>query len=188
MLFRSNATAQVKRDKQCITTEDCYANHDLYLNYLRGGPGFGDPLDREPAAIAADLNQKFLLPEYARKVYGAVFTQDAQGVYAVDAAKTQARRAEVRRERLARAVPTREWMKEERERILNKHAATPVQHMFATSFALSAKFTQQFKEFWNLPPEWQLLEEELGVPSYGAKHRMDLSLLPDVTTVVQVEE
>ena len=34
----------------------------------------------------------------------------------------------------------------------------------------------------------QLLEEELGVPSYGAKHRMDLSLLPDVTTVVQVEE
>ncbi|SOY77672.1 hypothetical protein CBM2589_U10174 [Cupriavidus taiwanensis] len=29
---------------------------------------------------------------------------------------------------------------------------------------------------------------ELGVPSYGAKHRMDLSLLPDVTTVVRVEE
>ncbi|MEM5373182.1 hydantoinase B/oxoprolinase family protein, partial [Paraburkholderia azotifigens] len=27
-----DATAVVKRDKQCITTEDCYANHDLYLN------------------------------------------------------------------------------------------------------------------------------------------------------------
>jgi acetone carboxylase alpha subunit len=33
-----DATAVVKRDKQCITTEDCYDNHDLYLNYLRGGP------------------------------------------------------------------------------------------------------------------------------------------------------
>ncbi|WP_153159423.1 hydantoinase B/oxoprolinase family protein [Zoogloea sp. 1C4] len=183
-----DATATVKRDKQCITTEDCYANHDLYLNYLRGGPGFGDPLDREPKAIEADLNQQFLLPEYARKVYGAVFSQDAKAVFTVDAAATQARRAEIRRERLARALPTREWMKEERERIINKHAATQVQHMFATSFALSEKFTNQFKAFWNLPADWQLLEEELGVPSYGAKHRMDLSLLPDVTTVVQVEE
>jgi acetone carboxylase alpha subunit len=183
-----DATAVVKRDKQCITTEDCYANHDLYLNYLRGGPGFGDPIDRDPKAVEADLNQKFLLPEYAQKVYGAVFTQDAKGVFTLDVAKTQARRAEIRNERLARALPTREWMKEERERILNKHAAVQVQHMFATSFALSEKFTREFKEFWNLPADWQLLEEELGVPSYGAKHRMDLSLLPDVTTVVQVEE
>jgi acetone carboxylase alpha subunit len=178
----------VKRDKQCITTEDCYDNHDLYLNYLRGGPGFGDPIDREVKAIENDLNQKFLLPEYAQKVYGAVFTQDAKGVFTVDPAKTQARRAEIRKERLARALPTREWMKEERERILNKHAAVQVQHMFATSFALSEKFTQQFKDFWNLPADWQVLEEELGVPTYGSKHRMDLSLMPDVTTVVQVEE
>ena len=80
------------------------------------------------------------------------------------------------------------WMKEERERILNKHASTQVQHMFATSFGLSEKFTQSFKDFWSLPADWQLLEEELGVPTYGSKHRMDLSLLPDVTTVVQVEE
>lgn len=183
-----NATAEVKRDKQCMTTEDCYANHDLYLNYLRGGPGFGDPIDREPKAIEADLNQKFLLPEYAQKVYGAVFTQDERGVFTVNAAKTEARRAEIRKERLARAVPTREWMKKEREHVLNKNASTQVQHMFATSFGLSQKFTREFKEFWSLPDDWQLREEDLGVPSYGAKHRMDLSLLPDVTTVVQVEE
>ena len=183
-----DATAVVKRDKQCVTTEDCYDNHDLYLNYLRGGPGFGDPIDREPKAIESDLNQKFLLPEYARKVYGAVFSQDAKGVFTVDAAATQARRAEMRKERLARALPTREWMKEERERILNKHASVQVQHMFATSFALSEKFTNQFKDFWTLPADWQLLEDELDVPTYGSKHRMDLSLMPDVTTVVQVEE
>jgi acetone carboxylase alpha subunit len=66
-------------------------------------PGFGDPIDREPKAIENDLNQKFLLPEYAQKVYGAVFTQDAKGVFVIDAAKTQARRAEIRKERLARA-------------------------------------------------------------------------------------
>jgi len=183
-----DATARIKRDKQCMTTEDCYDNHDLYLNYLRGGPGFGDPFDREPKAIEKDLNEKFLLPEFAKKVYGAVFTQDAKGVFSVDAAATQARRAELRKERLARAVPVREWMKEERERIINKHASQAVQHMFATSFALSEKFTKQFKDFWSLPDDWQLLETELGVPTYGSKHRMDLSLMPGVTTVVQVEE
>jgi len=183
-----DATAIVKRDKQCVTTEDCYDNHDLYLNYLRGGPGFGDPIDRDPKAIESDLNQKFLLPEFARKVYGAVFTQNAKGFFEVDLAKTQERRTEIRKERLARAVPTREWMKEERERILNKQASTQVQHMFATSFALSKKFTKQFKDFWNLPAEWEVLETELGVPSYGSVHRMDLSTLPDVKTVVQVEE
>ncbi|AOF81856.1 hydantoinase B/oxoprolinase family protein [Methyloversatilis sp. RAC08] len=183
-----DATSLVKRDKQCMTTEDCYANHDLYLNYLRGGPGFGDPLDRDVKSIEKDLNELFLLPEFAAKVYAAVVTQNAKGVYTVDAAKTAARRAEFRKERIARSVPTREWMKEERARIINKHASTPVQHMFATSFALSEKFKNEFKTFWNLPADWDVLETELGVPSYGSKFRMDLSLMPDVRTIVQVEE
>jgi len=183
-----DATALVKRDKQCMTTEDCYANHDLYLNYLRGGPGFGDPLDREVAAIETDLNELFLLPEFAANVYGAVVSKDAKGKYVVDAAKTQARRAAIRKERIAKSMPTREWMKEERSRIISKHASQAVQHMFATSIALSAKWDKQFRIFWDLPADWQLLETELGVPSYGSKFRMDLSLMPDVRTVVQVEE
>lgn len=182
------AGARVKRDKQCMSTEDCYDNYDLYLNYLRGGPGFGDPIDRDPKAIEADLNQQFLLPEYAERVYGAVFSSDSKGRYTVDVAQTQQRRTQMRQERLARAQPTRVWMQQERERILARQASVQVQHMFATSFALSDKFSRQFKAFWSLPDEWQLLESALGVPSYGAKHRMDLSLLPDVTTVVQVEE
>jgi acetone carboxylase alpha subunit len=183
-----DAASKVKRDKQCMTTEDCYENHDLYLNYLRGGPGFGDPLDRETAAIAKDLNDGFLLPEFAGKVYGAVLSRDAAGIWAVDAQKTMERRGEIRKERLARSLPTREWMKEERERVLAKQASRPVRHMFATSFGLSEKFLDKFRTFWDLPADWNMTEAELDVPSYGSQYRMDLSLLPDVTTVVQVEE
>jgi len=183
-----NAGATVKRDQQCMTTEDCYENYDLYLNYLRGGPGFGDPLDREIDAIARDLNNAALLPEFARKVYGAVATRDANGVWSVDAKQTALQRLEIRRERLARSIPTQEWMKEERERILTKNASVQVQHMFATSFALSQKFERQFREFWTLPEAWTLKEEDLGVPSYGSKFRMDLSQMPDVKTVVLVDE
>ncbi len=182
------ANARVKRDQQCVSTESIFENHDLYLNYIRGGPGFGDPLDREVEAVANDLNSRFVLPEFAEKVYGVVIHQDKHQVWSVDVTKTAARRAEIRRERLARAVPTREWMKEERERILTKHASPQVRHMFATSFALSEKFKNDFKSFWSLPPEWELPESELGVPSFGSTYRMDLSKLPDVRTVTLVEE
>ena len=181
-------TAQVKRDQQAMTTEACYEDYDLYLNYVRGGPGFGDPLDRAPEAIADDLNSRFLLPKFAETVCGAVVAQDAGGKWSVDAAATQKRRAAIRKERIARSVPTREWMKEERERVLTKHASTQVKHMFATSFGLSEKFKAEFKKFWTLPAEWDLQETELGVPSYGSQYRMDLSKLPDVKTIVLVEE
>lgn len=150
--------------------------------------GFGDPLDREPAAIARDLNNRFVLPEFARKVYGAVIDKDAEGNWVVDSEKTTVRRAEIRKERLQRAVPTREWMKEERERILTKSASVQVRHMYSTSFALSEKFTNEFKQFWDLPEAWSLPESELGVPSFGSTYRNDISEMPGVSTVVLVDE
>jgi acetone carboxylase alpha subunit len=60
--------------------------------------------------------------------------------------------------------------------------------MYATSHALSEKWATKFRTFWDLPADWIVKEDELGIPSYGSKFRMDLSLLPDVRTVVQVEE
>ncbi len=180
--------AIVKRDKQCITTEDMYDNGDLYLNYLRGGPGFGDPLDRDIADVQEDLNQNFLLEEFAQKVYGAVFTKDDEGVYTVDAAKTKARQAEIRKERIARGTPVHEWMKGERQQIIDKNASLQVQQMFASSFYLSPKFLAEFKEFWDLPASWELHEEDLGIPMYGARFSMDINELPDVHPVIMTEE
>ena len=33
-----------------------------------GGPGFGDPLDRDCASVENDLNSRFVLSEFAQKV------------------------------------------------------------------------------------------------------------------------
>jgi len=181
-------TAKVKRDKQAMTTEAVYEDYDLYLNYVRGGPGFGDPLDRDSQSVESDLNNKYVLPRYAEKVYGAVISQDGRGKWSVDHAKTVARRAEIRKERIARSIPTRTWMESERKRILAKDASTAVQQMFATSFALSPKFLSDFQSFWNLPADWTINESELGIPSFGAKYRSGLDHLPGVTRVVLVEE
>jgi acetone carboxylase, alpha subunit len=160
---------EIIRDKQAITTETIFENYDLYLNYLRGGPGFGDPLERKPKMVEDDLNEGHLLPRFAESVYGAVVTQDEKGRYIVDEEATMKRREEMRKERLKRGVPTKQWMEEERKKIINKEAAIQVRHMYASSFALSEKFYNEFKSFWNLPEDWKLTEDELGIPVFGTK-------------------
>ena len=180
--------AGIKRDKQAITTEDMFEDHDLYLNYMRGGPGFGDPLDREPSAVADDVNGGYLIERFAERVYGVILVDGDDGQKVADDAATEAKRADIRKDRLAKAVPTRDWMAKERERILNKDTGVHVQQMYASSFQLGPKWAQEFRDFWDLPEDWDLKEEDLPIPSYGREYSMDLSELPDVKTVKFVEE
>lgn len=180
--------AKVKRDKQAITTEAMFKDYDLYLNTMKGGPGFGDPLDRDPRHVVADLEGGYILPRFAESIYGVIAKEQKDGTWVADEKATQARRAEIRKERLARSVPTKEWMKAERKRILNKDAGTQVQQMFASSFRLGPRFEESFRKFWDLPDDWKLSEDEIGIPHYGSTHHMDISELPDVRIVQFVEE
>ncbi|MDO5604362.1 MAG: hydantoinase B/oxoprolinase family protein, partial [Paracoccus sp. (in: a-proteobacteria)] len=180
--------ARIKRDKQAITTEAMFKDYDLYLNYMRGGPGFGDPLDREPQSVADDVNGGYLVERFAASVYGVALKMGENGLFGADMAATEALRAQIRKERLARAVPTRDWMAKERARILAKDAGLQVQQMFAASFKLGPRFEQDFRKFWDLPDDWKLMEADLPIPSYGREYSMDLSELPDVKTVQFVEE
>jgi acetone carboxylase alpha subunit len=183
--------AEVKRDKQCITTEAMFDNGDLYLNYLRGGPGFGDPLDRlhtGAQSIEEDLNENYILPEYAKKIYGVVYTVDDEGTYHVDSAKTTAAQAKIKEDRKKRSVPVKEWMKTERQNILDNKASPQVKQMYASSFALSEPFLNEFKTFWDLPADYNLLESSLGIPMYGSTKTMDISEMPDTKPVIMTEE
>lgn len=180
--------ARIKRDKQAITTEEMFKDYDLYLNYMRGGPGFGDPLDREPQKVADDVNGGYLIERFAASVYGVALSRAADGLFGVDEAKTEALRKSIRKERLAGAVPTSSWMKQEREKILAKQAGLQVQQMYAASFKLGPRWEKSFRAFWNLPEDWRLMEADLPIPSYGREYSMDLSELPDVKTVTFVEE
>ena len=167
-VFEQQMEAEViHRDRQAVSTQEQFRDYDVIMNYLRGGPGFGDPLERNPKLVESDLNERYILLRYAEQVYGCVFTEE-KGEYTVDLAATEQKRKEIRMQRLERSVPTKEWMQEERGRILNEEAAVQVKHMYAQSFALSEKFTDEFKNFWNIPEEWMIYEEDLGVPVMGA--------------------
>jgi N-methylhydantoinase B/acetone carboxylase alpha subunit len=118
---------------------------DLYLCMFRGGAGTGDPLERPYESVMADLEGDFLLPRYAESVYGVV---------AGDESATDTRRKEIREQRGEQALPVREWMKSERERILAGDMIETVQRMYAESMRLSPRWAAEFREFWDLPEDF----------------------------------
>ena len=76
---------------------------DVVLVRSAGG-GYGDPLEREPERIAADLGEGYISPAAAHNLYGLVLTQ----MQKVDLAATRARRQELRARRVnlaARLAP-----------------------------------------------------------------------------------
>lgn len=178
----------IKRDQQAITTEAIFEDYDLYLNYLRGGPGFGDPIDREYSRIEEDLNDGQVIPEYAARVYGVVFSKDDNGKYAIDADASDKKRKAIRAERLEKSVPVNEWIQEERKKVIEQEASIQVKAMYASSFNISKPFLKEFRAFWDLSDNWDIAEESLGQPSFGAHHRMGIEQLPDVVPVILTEE
>jgi N-methylhydantoinase B len=74
---------------------------DVFEFRCASGGGFGDALDRDPVEVGADIERGVFDAEVAERVYGVIF--DDEG--AVDQAATDAHRAEIGRDRLARAQP-----------------------------------------------------------------------------------
>ena len=68
----------------------------LLVDYVAGGGGFGDPLEREPTAVLQDFGRGWVSREVAEKIYGVILTAAGK---AVDEPATQRRREEIRNER-----------------------------------------------------------------------------------------
>lgn len=59
-----------------------------------GGGGYGDPLNRDPARVAATVNRGWLSPGKAEEVYGVIIVLSDNGIeYRIDDAATAVRRA-----------------------------------------------------------------------------------------------
>jgi N-methylhydantoinase B len=79
---------------------------DIFRHVLAGGGGWGDPLERDPAAVLRDVRNELLSPEKALADYGVVI--DLAG-WTVDAAATARRRGEMARARGWTVVPKVQW-------------------------------------------------------------------------------
>jgi N-methylhydantoinase B len=66
---------------------------DVILTQTGGGGGFGAPWERDPARVLADVVDGYVTRAAAERDYGVVLADD----HAIDEARTNARRAELRR-------------------------------------------------------------------------------------------
>ena len=67
---------------------------DLFYMRCTGGGGYGDPLEREPEHVLADVKRELVSPQAANAIYGVVI-----GNNGIDTAATAHRRAEMRADR-----------------------------------------------------------------------------------------
>jgi N-methylhydantoinase B len=79
---------------------------DVFRHVLAGAGGWGDPLERDPNAVATDVRNELLSRAKADSDYGVVI--DAQ-TWVVDGAATERRRADMRAKRGWRVMPRVQW-------------------------------------------------------------------------------
>ncbi len=130
---------------------------DIFTHSYNGGGGFGDVLDRDPVKTASDVENGFLTAGVAEAVFGIVTREnpDTDTVEA-DLPATQARRAGMRAERLAAARPVTDWIAQEARRVAALDLAPEVVKMFGSAMALSPRFADNFRAFWDLGPDFTI--------------------------------
>lgn len=74
----------------------------LLVDYVAGGGGLGDPLDRDPAAVLRDYRRSWASREIAERIYGVVLDTDGKSV---NSAATEEKRKEIRASRLREGKP-----------------------------------------------------------------------------------
>ncbi len=92
---------------------------DVVVMASSGGGGFGDPLERDPARVVADLAQGVVTPAAAASVYGVVVAAGA-----VDEAATAARRRDLIAARVTVPLSLATDHDESQTRIVSLDAAT----------------------------------------------------------------
>jgi N-methylhydantoinase B len=107
----ADMTARLARGEMPATLEEvggaqefgaCYAESyiapgEVFYMHWQGGGGYGDPLLRDPAAVARDVREHKVTEHGAREVYGVVLSDGD-----VDEDATRARREELRNGRRGR--------------------------------------------------------------------------------------
>jgi N-methylhydantoinase B/oxoprolinase/acetone carboxylase alpha subunit len=153
-LLDANVKGEHLKDKHCYHLPDMHREYDIYVSMICGGHGVGDVLERSPEKVVQDLNDDLLLERFAERAYGVVARRGTDGKYTLDAAATEKRRAEIRKERLARSVPVTEWIAHERKRVQDGEWIEPVRDMYRSSMSLSKRWAEKYRNFWALPEGW----------------------------------
>ena len=98
MLEGEYHTEPIGRDSRTLT------KGDLFIRVISGGSGIGDPIERDPTAVATDVADGMVTPWTAEHVYH-VHVEDGE----LDETRTEKARNTERQERIERGVPFDEF-------------------------------------------------------------------------------
>ncbi len=162
--FESKIDGEITREPKGISTPKQFDDYDLYLNYLRGGSGLGDPLERDPEDVLSDIHDGYVLPRHAKQAYAVVVDKvddgpkhnsAVQGEWELDLEATRELREQRREERVEDAQPVTEWIEDERDRILEERdLIDDVKKTYESSMRMSKQFAEFYREFWDLPADF----------------------------------
>lgn len=120
--------------------------YSLYVQPGGDGSGYGDVLLRDPALVKRDLDNGVVSRRTADQVYGIVFDAEDD----VDAAATEHRRAAMRKERLARAIPAAEYRRHTRRKIEQGDLPVVVRDLYRDVLSKPGRFRDEYLAFWDL--------------------------------------
>jgi acetophenone carboxylase len=90
-------------------TPNLFSEGDLLFGFSGGGPGYGDPLERDPQSIMEDLKKNVISEWTVTNVYKVVFDPENRKI---DRGRTEQLRADERKARLRRGKSYDEFMAE----------------------------------------------------------------------------
>jgi len=132
-------------------------NYDMFHWCMSGGPGYGDPLERDVNSVIQDLNDGIYTEEKVLHIYGVVATyEDESQEWKCNENLTQEQQKKLRNERKEKSLTFEEFKERERKKLIENQLSKPVKIMYKESLELSDKWAKEFREFWNLPENFKV--------------------------------
>ena len=154
--FGKDFPGKVERKKYTMSPFEVKDWDCLIVDNTSAG-GLGDPIDRRPEWVIADLDKGLTTREIARNIYCVSVKFDKNSKkWKVNQAETDRLRQAKRKERLSRGVPVQQWWGEERRRVADKDMHLWLLEMYQSSMKMSQKFAREFRGFWALPDDFTL--------------------------------
>lgn len=125
---------------------------DMLIHAAVGGPGLGDPIERDPEAIVSDIRNKEVTLGVAEKVYSVAIDPKT---LEIDYEKTKSLRGEKKKQRLSQGIPAQELIK----KMVMKRKNRDLPQVVLTYLDETSNFCSLFRE--ELDFEERLLERKL---------------------------
>ncbi len=155
--FEKFLSGDITRKPYCSIYPVTFDNYDLFYHTQSGGPGYGDPLERDLKSVKDDLKEEIYTKDLVYNVYGVVAEYNSEhDQWNIDEEKTKVRRNELIEIRKQKSIPFEEFWEQERSRLLEKNFGEQLQRMYSESLSLSEKWSKEFKEFWQLPEDFKI--------------------------------